>query len=968
MIKELLISNQFAPLGLDEPPRFTWKVEADHENAFQTGFRIVVAKCVRTADETVWDSGFVPSAESVCVPYDGPALEPCTPYQVQATVTDSAGQVHEGTASFETGLFAGTEAAPRIESGRIVHGAASADWHAKWITASEELCEESCPVFEKEIAIPFAVAKARLYVTALGLYEAAVDGRKAGSRFFAPGFTSYNHAVQYQTCDVTEQVRAAKDGAVTLSITAANGWYAGYLNGDGSRHLYGDRPAILAELHLTAADGQEQTVGTDGSWTVRTGQIRSSEIYMGETQDLTKDLRLRREQAQVFDGDTLPSAAEKPLVDPGNGDHRWIVAQQDEGVFVQQRIPVKEVLITPAGELVLDFGQNMAGLVEVTLPALAEPCKLVLQHGEALDAAGNFYNTNLRTARSEDVFIADASSAGKTVMAHFTYHGFRYVRVTGLPLPATAEEKDAVAALFTACALHSAMRPIGQFSCSHPLVNQLMNNIEWGERSNFFDIPTDCPQRDERLGWTGDATIFSETAGLLFDTKLFFAKWLRDVAEETDDEHGVPHIVPSVVGKAVGTAVWSDCATFIPWNLYMAGGDRALLREQYPLMKQWTEYMIRACGEEDLWTNGFQRGDWLALDAPQSRPGLMSGGTDKNLVANIFFAESVRRTACAAEELGYGEDAAAYRSRYERIKKAINREYVTQTGRIVSETQTAAAMLLHYDMIEEQYRERAASILKRTVSDHGGHLTTGFVGTASLLPALSSCGMHDVAAEILMQPDYPGWMYAIQKGATTIWERWDSVHPDGSFDESGMNSLNHYSYGSVGTWLFEDVAGIRPAAPGWKKIRIAPRPTMGLPRVEASAETPYGRASVDSRCENGRYRLRVEVPFNTTAEIVLPGSGERVETGSGVFEYEYDTDLSLTETRFSMQSTIGALLDDPEAGRVLTNVMPELAEESIRAYLRGQTLAHVAQQAPQKAGQIEAMLRKLSESRIQGNT
>ncbi len=916
MLKDITVTYRKDPIGLDEPPMFSWKIVTDAENTMQAAYQIVVSR----GEHTVWDSGVIHSDQSVLIPYAGAELAPMTAYQVEMSVWDNHGELHRGTAWFETGLLS------------------QENWRASWITHSFPAEETACPVFTKTITPAKRVKAARAYATACGVYELAVNGRKAGDAFLAPGWTSYRNRLQYQTYDITGLISGS--GAFKVEITVGNGWYKGYLNGEGEKEFYGDRVAALAMLRLEYEDGTVDYVGTDPSWQVTTGPIQSAELYHGERQDFTRKA-----------GDIYPTE----LFDP-SGSVGTIVAQQSEPIRITRRVPAQSVFRTPAGQIVVDFGQNMAGLVEVRLPALPvgeTAHTLIIHHGETLDKEGNFYSENLRTAQATDVYTYGPDMVDRPVLPHFTYHGFRYIWVEGVD-----EEIDPER--FTACAMHTDMAPIGMFSCDNDRVNRLQSNIQWGQRSNFFDIPTDCPQRDERLGWTGDAQIFCATGSYNFHTALFFRKWLRDVAVESDMAHGVPHLVPNIVGPSVGTAVWGDCATIIPWQLYLSYGDSQVLAEQYPLMKLWVDYIKDQSGDSVLWLNGFQRGDWLALDAPASHPGLMSGGTDKNLVANCYYALSTRIVRDTAKVLGKEADEAECARRYEAIVSALNDEYVTKTGRVVTETQTACALLLHFGLLREEYRERVLRALEENLTAHKNHLTTGFVGTAYLCHALSEAGRHNVAEEVFLQPDYPGWFYAIGKGATTIWERWNSILPNGDFDQSGMNSLNHYSYGAIGDWMYQKIGGIRPEEPGYRKIRFQPTLTHSMTQASASLETMYGTAACAWTCRDGKITVEVTIPANTTAVLVLPEREGEIALGSGTYRYEYPTGTRLEVGAFSKSSTFADILADERATQVLYEVMPDMRDNPMMGFLKGKTIGEMEALSADSAPLLAELLRRLN--------
>lgn len=919
MLKELTVAYQTEPIGLDLPPRFSWKYETREQDLLQAAYQIIVKK----AELVVWDSGLVASEESILVPYNGTELQPMTQYTVSIKAWDNKGQCHEANTYFETGLLNQN------------------NWQASWITHTIDKEKEVCPIFCKNIPIDKSLVSARLYATACGVYEVAVNGKKVDDTFLAPGWTTYHERLQYQTYDLTKALSGTEGSdEKCLEVTVGSGWYRGYLNGEGEKAFYGDRVALLAMLKLTYSDGSVDYIGTDGNWEVCIGPIQDAEIYHGETQFLT--------EKQTYVCNAVLFDTTKKV--------KSIVAQESEPVRIVDRLPAKDLIITPKGEVVIDFGQNMSGFVEVKLPKIRSGettgC-LIIKHAETLDKDGNFYTTNLRTAKATDTYVYGKDMEGQLVKPHFTFHGYRYIAIEGL-------EEEVSLDWFTACVLHSDMRQIGSFETDNAKVNRLQSNIEWGQRSNFVDIPSDCPQRDERLGWTGDAQIFCATGAYNFDTSLFFQKWLRDVAADSSEEYGVPHLVPNIVGPSVGTAVWSDCATIIPWQLYESYGDKGVLEEQYSLMKLWVDYIDHQSGDSVLWMNGFQRGDWLALDAPASRPELMSGGTDKNLVANIYYAVSARILRDAAKVLGNNEDVNKYGRLYEAIVEALNKEYVTSSGRLVSETQTACVLLLHFNLVKEAHRPRIIETLEENLINHKNHLTTGFVGTAYICHALSESGKHHIAEEVFLQPDFPGWFYAIEKGATTIWERWNSVLPSGDFDESGMNSLNHYSYGAIGDWMYRKVAGINPIEPGYKKIMIKPYLTQSMTEVSAELETMYGTIKSHWSCRDGRIDVDVVIPPNTTALICLPEMDQEIHVGSGSYHYDYGTKTSLALKTYSKKTSFSQILDDAKAAEVLYEILPDMKDNPMIGFIRTKTIGEMMIMNAEGGPMLEKLIETLN--------
>lgn len=855
------------PIGLDEKkPRFSWKIISDENDVVQSAYQIFV----ESNNRLVWDSGKRESGASVLIEYDGVELNPCTKYDVQVTVWDNKGNEDIIDAFFETGLFSGS------------------NFQAEWITHDFIDDETACPIFVREFYVNKEIESVRIYATSLGIYEIKLNGEKVGDTFFAPGWTNYHKRLQYQTY-ANEELLIGQNNKIEIAV--GNGWYKGIFGFECKPNLYGDRVAALVEVHISYKDGTKEVIPTDTSWKVTSGSIRYSEIYMGETFDSTiQEMKL---------SDVIVT----------NFDKNRLVSQESEPVRITQRLPSKEFIITPKGEKVIDFGQNLTGFVEFKIKG-HKGQKVTIRHAEVLDKEGNLYTETLRQAISVDNFICNGEE--QTFRPHFTFHGFRYICVEGL------EEINIED--FTACVLHTQMEETGSFKTSNPLINQLQSNIQWGQRGNFLDIPTDCPQRDERLGWTGDAQVFAGTAAYNYNVALFFTKWLRDLKSEQTVEFGVPHIVPNILGDQGGAAAWSDAATIIPWVVYQTYGDTRILENQYDSMTGWVDYISNQCGSNGLWQSGYQYGDWLALDKEEGAD--RTGATDKYLVANAYYAYSTDIVRKTARILNKVEDANKYDELYEKIKKTFNDEYITATGRMVSETQTGCVLALHFDLAEEKYRSRILESLTRNIANHKNHLTTGFVGTPYLSHALSENNEHALAGTLLLKEDYPSWLYSVKKGATTIWERWNSILPSGDFEESGMNSLNHYAYGSIGEWMYGKLAGINQLEPGYKKILIKPQFIKGISSVEATFQSVYGEIKSAWSCENKKINVTVTIPANTTAVIFLPEKDEPIEVGSGSYSYEYKTETNLELDRFSMDSTLQEILNEPIAINILNQYAP----------------------------------------------
>lgn len=892
------------PIGLTEKaPRFSWKIESDEKDTVQTSYEI---KVTDENGKLVWDSGKKISDQSVLISYEGEALAGETFYSVEVTVADNHGNVESVEGSFETGIFNQTE------------------FKAQMITSDFSEDETACPIFGKTFAIDKKVKKARLYATAHGVYEVTLNGQTVGDYRMAPGWTSYHNRLQYQIYDVTEQLAEENE----IAITVGNGWYKGILGFYCQPNQYGTQAGAFAELHVEYEDGSKEVIATDETWAVKTGEIRYSEIYMGETIDT--------DAPEIKEGKVVVKEFDKAV----------LTAQENEPVRITEKIVGKELIVTPKGEKLVDFGQIVTGVVEVHVKG-EKGQKIVLRHAEVLDKDGNFYPETLRQAKSIDTFICNGEE--QIFRPHFTFHGFRYICVEGM--------EEFTADQFIACVTHSDMEKTGDFHCSNKKVNQLQSNITWSQRDNFLDIPTDCPQRDERLGWTGDAQVFSWTAAFNRNTALFYKKWMRDVAAESSLEKGVPHVVPDIL-DSYSSSAWSDVAVIVPWVVYQIYGDKGILEENWKCMHEWVDYIKNNCGENGLWQSGFQYGDWLALDKEESAD--RTGATDKYMIANAYYLYVTELVKKTAEVLGKDEEAKKYAELYETTLDAFRREYYTETGRIVSETQTGAIISLYFNLAREKDRKRILNTLLTNIGNHKNHLATGFVGTPYICHTLSENGAHEMAATLFMKEDYPSWLYAVNMGATTIWERWNSIKPDGTFDESGMNSLNHYAYGSVGDWMYRKVAGLSQLEPGYKKFQVKPMFVKGIEEWGTEFDSVYGKIVANTSCKAGKIHVHVEVPVNTTAVIVLPEKEEVHEVGSGVYDFEYDTETSLAVERFSMDSTLGEIVAEPLAVEMFNQMAPGMLEGPMIQFAYGMTLAELLGAAPEAKPMYEAVLNALN--------
>ncbi len=917
-IKELRIEYRENPIGIDaRTPRFSWKMKSDQRDVHQKTYHVVIT----SGENVVWDSGEVASEASVCVTYEGEALEPKTGYTVKLCVTDNYGETASAEGYFETGLMD------------------CENMQADWITHGFEDDLEPCAVFYKNFNVKGKVAKARLYASALGLYEFEINGKTVTDVCFAPGWTCYQERIQYQTYDVTEALQAVEN---EISFIVGNGWYKGILGFYNQGNHYGNRTAVIAQLEITYADGSQDIVLTDGSWMSTTGAHRYSELYHGEVIDYSLGEQEKR-SVQILDQTK-----------------EVLIAQQNEPVRITERIVGQQCFVTPQGDVVIDFRQNLAGVVEAHIKAAAGT-KVVIRHAEALDENGNFYTTNLRTARATDTFIC---SGGEDVFRpKFTSHGFRYIAVEGLG-------ENLNPADFIACARHTDMEQNGYFECSNEDVNRLWKNIDWTMRSNYLDVPTDCPQRDERLGYTGDAQLFLSTAASHKNVALFFEKWLKDLKYEQKRGNGsVPTSVPNILGESGGAiAIWHDAATVVPWTLYQVYGDKSFLENQFDSMVDCVECSKTMTDEAGLIKTGQQLGDWVALDVARG-PMLKRteevwnleliekiGATDAYFVANVYYLNSISIVAETAKILGKEEEAERYQKLYEEVLKAVREEYITKTGRLISETQTGCALALHFNIAPQKDRQKIFDALVNNLKQRQNHLMTGFAGTQVLCKVLSENGAHDVAGSVFLKEDCPSWLYSVKLGATTVWELWDGVNPDGSFNKFEMNSLNQYAYASIGDWIFHDLCGLEKLEPGYKKARIAPRLIKGVPTMKGSLETVYGTLSCDISCLEHKYVIDIIIPENTSAVVSLPEREEET-LGSGQYHFEYETESSFVKERYDMDSKFGELLENPVGLGILTQYAPELLEnELFMQFAKERTIIEMSGMLPPEAMQLVQMV------------
>jgi alpha-L-rhamnosidase len=806
----------------------------------------------------------VASDQSVLIPWP---FEPLASRE-QTTVRVRAHGV-EGTISLWSDELA-------IEAGLFE----PADWTSRFVSANwhEDRPEPAVglePVYlRREFSIGRQVARARLYATALGTYEPHLNGGVVGDHVLAPGWTSYNRRLRYQTFDVTRLLRR---GSNVLGAIVGDGWYRGRLGFDGGRrNIYGDRLAFLAQLEIHYTDGTTAVVGTDDSWRAATGPIVTSELYDGEVYDARRELD--RWAMEGYD------ASDWAAVTTLERDLATLVAPEGPPIRrVELRKPIS-VEQSTSGVSILDFGQNLVGRLRITVRG-EEGDVITLRHAEVLER-GQLCVRPLRTAAATDQYAVRGGTT-ETWEPRFPFHGFRYAEIGGWP---TDLDPGAIHAVVC----HSDLQRTGWFECSDPLVNQLHENVVWSMRGNFVDVPTDCPQRDERLGWTGDIAVFAPTASFLYDCAGFLRSWLADLAADQLAAGGrVPAVVPDMLPPLdpdsthdwmAPTAGWGDAAIIVPWTLYQRFGDREVLEDQYESMCSWVDLVMSIAGPSRLWRDGFQWGDWLDPAAPPDRPNL--GRTDPSLVATAHYARSARLLAETAAVLGHAKDERRYRTLAEQIRVAFVNEYVRPDGALTSDSQTAYALALEFDLLrDERSRAVAGRRLVGLVEAEGHRIGTGFLGTPLLCDALCSVGEHETAYRLLMQRECPSWLYPVTMGATTVWERWDSLLPDGSVNVDWMTSFNHYAFGAIADWLHRTVAGLAPAEPGYRTLRIRPVPGGGITFARARHLTPYGEASSAWRIEDGIFHLDVTAPPGTRAAVSLPGASDELEVGSGTHSW-----------------------------------------------------------------------------------
>jgi len=879
-LKDMTVDHKINPIGIDnKQPRFSWKINATGNSIMQTAYLLRVATDEKfSSSKIIWQSGKIESDESILHLYQGPDLKSGQRYFWQVKIWDNKGKESKwsAVAYWEMGLLS------------------QSDWKAKWIEMEGDTLRYSpSPHFRKEFSLTKTIASARVYVTSHGFYELQLNGNKVGDQVLTPGWTSYGKRLQYQVYDVT---KILLKGNNALGAVLGDGWYRGTLGWGNNWAIYGKRLGMLLQLKITYTDGSESMIVSDETWkATNDGAIRMNDIYDGETYDATKKLT----------GWNLPGYDDKnwKIVKTGNYNNGNLIASEGSPVRKIQEIKPVKIFRTPKGKLIVDMGQNMVGWLRLKVIG-NKGTVVTLRHAEVMDKFGEFYTTNYRVAKCQLTYTL-AGTGIEIYEPRFTFMGFRFVEVTGFPGELTTDN-------LTGVVIHSDMAVTGSYECSNPLINQLQHNIQWSQKGNFVDVPTDCPQRDERLGWTGDAQAFCRTAAYNMDVSSFFTKWLKDIAADQKPGGEVPDVIPDILNKQGATtaqpsAGWGDVAVIVPWTMYLVYGDKQFLENQYPSMKAWIEYIRKNAGDSLIWKGGSTYGDWLFYHPPVNNHPEPDGYTEHDFIATAFYANSTSILAEAAKALGKTDDAKMYYDLFNKIKEVFINEYVTKAGRVGTNSQTSYVLALKFNLLPDNLREKAAAFLDDDIKSRSNHLSTGFLGTPYLCHVLSDNGYTDVAYDLLLQESYPSWLYPVKMGATTIWERWDGEKTDSTFQDPGMNSFNHYAYGAIGDWMYQVSAGIETMAPGYKHIIIQPHPTKKLTYSRASFESPYGKIASGWERKDGKMIVKVSIPANTTATIILPAvSADKVtEGGKTLSQNLYLKDVKIADNKLIMQAGSG---------------------------------------------------------------
>lgn len=871
-IVDLLCEYVTNPIGIDSrKPRLSWNLVSEQRGARQSAYQIFV----ELGERLVWDSGRVGSDQSIQVPYEGPALESKQRLKWKVRVWDENG---EATLSSETAWW---------EMGLLEPD----DWSGAWIGSpivGGARTTAPCPYLRKEFQLNGPIQQARLYVSALGLFECWINGERVGEDVFTPGWTNYRKRVQYLTYDVTQ---ALKTGENAIGAILGDGWYCGHI-AQLDRQNYGDRPRFLAQLEVTYADGSRAVIVSDAGWLAKSGPILESDMIMGECYDARLEMP-GWDRAGYNSADWLPVVI---FDDPNLS----LVAKVNPPVRRHEELaPVgepSEIRLWPTSNWIFDLGQNMVGWIRLKVSG-SDGKTVRMRFSEVLNPDGTLYTPSLRSARATDYYTL-RGDGDEYYEARFTYHGFRYVELSGLP---GKPGRDAV----TGIVLHSDTLKTGEFECSNPAINQLQHNITWSQKGNFVEVPTDCPQRDERLGWTGDAQVFIPTAAYNMDVAAFFTKWQQDLEDSQSEIGEFPPVIPAVQPFGLtndGGPAWADAGVICPWTIYQVYGDRELLVRYYDSMKRFVEYLressvglIRV--HPQALRNGIFGGfgDWLSTNAE----------TPRDLIGTAYFAFCARLLARIAGVIGKTEDQTKFESLALQVKEAFIQRYITHAGLVAGLTQTGYCLALAFDLIPEHLRVKAVDELVDDIEKRDWHLSTGFVGTPLILKALTAAGRLDVAYKLLFQKTWPSWLYPVSAGATTIWERWDGWTDDKGFQTPEMNSFNHYAYGAVGEWLYTTLAGINldPRYPGYKQFVLRPQPGGGISSAKGAYQSVYGEIISDWSIHDDIFLWKVTVPPNTRATAWVCNaegkevleSGKKIDQAEGITFLRFEDEASVLQ-------------------------------------------------------------------------
>ncbi|KAI0158034.1 glycoside hydrolase family 78 protein [Hypoxylon sp. FL1284] len=861
MISQVSFEHHRIALGIGEAsPRISWRYEGDAPSWSQSGYSVEISRQGETKDDPLQVDVFhANSSSSVLIPWPTVSLASAESATVRVRAYgegDQPGTPWSDPVNVETGLF--TED----------------DWSGALMIGADRETEKDAPhqplLFRNEFSAAEGIEKARLYITAYGIYQASINGKTVGNAVLAPGWQSYSHRLVYDTYDVTDLLLS---GDNAIGIHVGEGWYAGRLGYDGgNRNLWGDTLGAMALLVITSTNGT-QVIRTDETWKASTGAIVTSEIYDGEVYNSSLE-----QDGWSSPGFQAPDTAKWVGIKELTSPHPQLAAPDGPPISRVEEVKLQEVLTSPSGKTILDFGQNLVGWLRLRV-AGPEGSTIKLVHAEVLEN-GELATRPLRTATQTDHLILSGQGV-QTWEPTFTYHGFRYVQVENWPTDDTPLDENAV----TAVVIHTDMEETGSFECSDPLINKLHMNVRWSMKGNFMSIPTDCPQRDERLGWTGDAHAFSPTANFLYDTSGLWRGWLKDFQSE-QVEGAPPLVIPSVpaAGPISPNAIWGDAIVADPWNAYQSYADLEALRDQYTGAKAWLDSGIPR-SEDGLWNRSyFQLGDWLDPLAPADDPGKAT--TSPSYVADAYLVYVAGLVAQMASVLGIDEDKSRYQGEAADLKAAFRESWMNSDGIVANETQTGLTLPLYFDLFEDDDQAAAAACRLQDIIVANKYLVgTGFAGTHLLGLTLTKYNLTDTFYQMLLQTTVPSWLYQVKMNATTTWERWDSLLADGSLNPGEMTSFNHYAVGSMANWIHQVVGGLAPAEPGWKTVRVSAVPGGNITWAKASYLSPHGKISTQWEVDEAGFHLTVDVPPNVNADVTMPGSGETQRVGSGTHEF-----------------------------------------------------------------------------------